>query len=51
MTAKICLDEEDIAEILAEYYGISRDKIQMIWREKEIGWELRAEIETPISGF
>lgn len=57
MIHKIRLDEDDIAEILAKYFQVSRDKVRTIWCENTQGYgmnehqvmEFAAEVEIPVS--
>jgi len=37
MTTKICLDEIDIQEILALFFNVPREKVNLIWRQETEG--------------
>jgi len=46
MTTKICLDETDIQKILAQFFNVPREKVNLIWRQECEIITFHAEVET-----
>jgi len=45
MTTKICLDEIDIQEILALFFNVPKEKVELVWRQDYQEMTFHAEVE------